>query len=344
MSSAGDSVSSVPDTGVAQHAASITTPAWLGGGALVQAHEKELSARKWVESHAAWLTGTLKTRGAILLRGFGTLSVDDFEGIATTAGCGERPQPYENRSTPRQNIKGNIFTSTEYPAPEAITLHNENSYSAEWPGVILFLCQQPALTGGETPIADSRQVYSSIPVATRSLFESKGVTYVRNYGKLGLSWEETFQTTSQEEVERYCARQRIEWKWREGGGLQTRQTLPAVRKHPLTGESVWFNQAHLFHVSNLGSKGSFLLKSLGSDGVPRNALFGDGSEIPASLLQEIRAIYDTHAVPLDWRANDLAILDNMLWAHGRRPFSGTRRVIVAMTKMIRGQAATDAGA
>ena len=255
MNSAEDSVSSLHDTDAAQGAASITAPPWLGSAVLVQAHEKELSARKWVESQATWLTSTLRARGAILLRGFGTLSIDDFEDIATIAGGGERPQPYENRSTPRQNVKGNIFTSTEYPPSEAITLHNENSYSAEWPGVILFLCQQPALTGGETPIADSRQVYSSIPVAIRSPFESKGITYVRNYGKLGLSWEETFQTTSKDEVEQYCARQRIEWKWRQGGGLQTRQTLPAVRNHPITGAPVWFNQAHLFHVSNLGSKG-----------------------------------------------------------------------------------------
>jgi alpha-ketoglutarate-dependent taurine dioxygenase len=337
MESARETARSLQDTDVQIGGAPITAPTWLGGAVLVHANERDRSALEWANSHATWLKSTLRTRGAILLRGFDTLSVDEFADITTIAGGGEKPQPYENRSTPRHSVKGNIFTSTEYPPSETITLHNENSYNAEWPGVILFLCQQAALSGGETPIADSRQVYSSIPVATRSLFESKGITYVRNYGKLGLSWVETFQTTNKGEVESYCTRHAIEWKWTHDGGLQTRQTLPAVRTHPITGEPVWFNQAHLFHVSNLGTKGSYLLKALGSNGVPRNALFGDGSEIPASLLHDIRAIYEAHAIPLDWRVNDLAILDNMLWAHGRRPFSGERRVIVAMTKMIRGQ-------
>ena len=77
--------------------------------------------------------------------------------------------------------------------------------------------------------------------------------YVRNYGKLGLSWEEAFQATNKDEVENYCAPHSIEWKWQHGGGLQTRQTLPATRNRPITGETVWFNQAHLFHVSNLGN-------------------------------------------------------------------------------------------
>ena len=75
----------------------------------------------------------------------------------------------------------------------------------------------------------------------------------------------------------------------------------------------------LFHVSNLGSGGSFLLKTLGSDGVPRNAL-EDGSEIPVSMLGDIRAIYETDSVLLDWRANDLAILDNMLMGARSAPF------------------------
>lgn len=337
MKAARESVGSMQDAGVKRAAVSVTAPAWLAGGALVQAHEHELSAVRWVESNRAWLLAALQERGAVVLRGFEVLSVEDFEDIATIAGDEEKPQPYENRSTPRSRVKGNIFTSSEYPAYEAITLHNENSYSTQWPGVILFLCQQAALSGGETPIADSRRVYLSIPVATRSLFESKGITYLRNYGKVGLSWEETFQTTSKTEVENYCSRHAIEWRWDQGGGLHTRQTLPAMRHHPVTGEAVWFNQAHLFHISNLGSMGSHLLNTLGSDGVPRDALFGDGSEIPVSLLDDIRAIYENHAVLLKWRANDLVVLDNMLWAHGRRPFTGARRVIVAMTKMMRGR-------
>jgi alpha-ketoglutarate-dependent taurine dioxygenase len=316
----------------------ISDPAWLNGAMMADSGGVNRSAIRWLDSNGRWLMDTLNSRGAVLVRGFAPIGVDEFEEIATLVGA-ERPQPYENRSTPRRRVKGNIFTSTEYPPYESIPLHNENSYSSGWPTQILFLCVQPSSVGGETPIADSRRVYSSISPGTRALFESKGVMYVRNYGVIGLSWQETFQTDQRSTVEEYCRRNDIQWEWAAAGGLRTRQTLPAVRRHPFTGESVWFNQAHLFHISNLGRLGEDVLEMFGKDQVPRNALFGDGSEIDPTLLEEIRAAYDRHAVPLAWQRNDLVMLDNMLWAHGRRPFTGPRSILVAMTKLIRSQSA-----
>ena len=35
-------------------------------------------------------------------------------------------------------------------------------------------------------------------------------------------------------------------------------------------------------------------------------------------------------VTFPWRRGDVLLLDNMLTAHGRRPFTGDRRVLVAM--------------
>lgn len=311
----------------------VTEPGWLKGGVLVAADTTTESAVQWLDSRRVWLTGMLESRGAVVLRGFATVSVDEFEAIATVVG-GDRPQPYENRSTPRKSVKGNIFTSTEYPASESIPLHNENSYSSGWPRQILFLCVQPAPSGGETPIADSRRVYQSISPRTRALFESHGVMYLRNYGDVGLSWQETFQTDRKAGVEEYCELHDIQCEWLEDGSLRTRQILPAVRRHPSTGEPVWFNQAHLFHISNLGIVGEDLLEICGPERVPRNALFGDGSEIDEDALQEIRTAYDGHAAPVAWQSNDLVILDNMLWAHGRRPYTGPRRILVAMTKLV----------
>src|ERR1700736_5186584 len=106
MTSAGESVGLLQNRGAEQSEASIAVPPWLGGGVLVEANGKDLSALKWLESHETWLRSAMHTRGAVLLRGFGTLSVDEFADIATLAGGGEKPQPYENRSTPRKTVKG----------------------------------------------------------------------------------------------------------------------------------------------------------------------------------------------------------------------------------------------
>jgi alpha-ketoglutarate-dependent taurine dioxygenase len=308
----------------------VSEPTWLGGALLAETRETQVLIEAWARSHGQWLSNALRGRGAVLLRGFATLGVEGFD-RAARAITGKVPQPYTNRSTPRKSVSGNIFTSTEYPASESIPLHNENSYSASWPDEIFFLCVQPAQQGGQTPIADSRLVYSSIPKSTRTLFESKGVMYVRNYGDLGLSWQETFQSNSKADVEKYCTAYGIVWEWGDGEQLRTRHVLPAVRRHPQTCETVWFNQAHLFHLSNLGDVGNELVELLGRERVPRHALFGDGSEIPPEFLIEVRGAYEKCELPLDWQRNDLLILDNMLWAHGRRPFAGPRTILVAMT-------------
>lgn len=314
--------------------ATVTAPSWLKGATFVNAITEGVSAEYWLRSHQIWLENVLSASGAVLMRGFAPISVEEFERVAKIAG-GQPPQAYENRSTPRKRVKGNIYTSTEYPPSETIPLHNENSYSSVWPGRILFLSCECASDGGETPIADSRLVYHSIPSATRALFESKAVTYIRNYGPFGLSWQETFQTNVRHDVQSYCDEHGILWHWSDDGQLQTKQTLPAVRLHPETREPIWFNQAHLFHVSNLGKVADHLVSLFGPDHLPRNATFGDGSEISRGTLREIREAYDSNAATFRWQANDLMILDNMLWAHGRRPFEGNRRVLVAMTNLAR---------
>jgi alpha-ketoglutarate-dependent taurine dioxygenase len=308
-------------------------PDWLRGAALVLANDSTVSALSWVAANPEWVSRILQSRGAILLRGFAPISIAQFGSIVTLVG-GEPPQPYQNRSTPRTRIQDNIYTSTEYPASQAIPLHNENSFSSAWPRYIFFLCAQPAQQGGETPIADSRKVYAAISPGTREIFDSTGVTYVRNFGTLGLSWQETFQTTSPAEVETYCRLHDISYNWTSGERLQIRQTLPATRRHPSTGEWVWFNQAHLFHLSNLGTTGEELLSILGKDGVPRNAFLGDGADIELNPLREVRAAYQSNAASVSWRKNDLVILDNMLWAHGRQPYRGSRSILVAMTREI----------
>src|SRR6185295_11544764 len=107
--------------------------------------------------------------------------------------------------------------------------------------------------GGETPIADSRKVYARIDPAIRERFIAKGgVKYVRNYGTgIDLPWQEVFQTDDKAQAEHYCQKAGITFEWRGPDWLRTSQVCQAVATHPKTGDVVWFNQAHLFHVSSL---------------------------------------------------------------------------------------------
>lgn len=286
----------------------------------------------WAGSHRELIEEHLTTAGGVLFRGFRVHDEMDLERLIEAV-SGELLE-YSYRSTPRTQVHGNIYTSTEYPADQHIPMHNEMAYTTAWPMKIFFLCALNAEEGGETPIADSRRIYERIPVEVRQRFAAHGVMYLRNYGGgLDLPWEEVFQTADRAQVEAFCAQRGISLEWFDDGRLRTRQVCQAVARHPRTGDTVWFNQAHLFHVTSLDPETrESLLADYGEEGVPRNTFFGDGSPIPPADLDAVRAVFEQELVVFPWRNGDLMVLDNMLAAHGRRPYRGPRRILVGMSE------------
>jgi len=286
----------------------------------------------WIRNQRELIAKHLAVSGGILFRGFSVRLENAFEDVVRAL-SGELLN-YTYRSTPRTQVSGRIYTSTEYPAQEHIPLHNEMSYTSSWPMKIWFFSVKPAAEGGETPIADSRKVYDAIDPAVRQRFAEKGVMYVRNFGSgLDLPWQEVFQTTDKAEVARFCRESQIDFEWKDEDRLQTRQVCPAVAQHPETGEWVWFNQAHLFHVSSLGAQAQATLTSSFSDlELPRNSLYGDGSPLELEALDHIREVYRQESVAFPWQEGDLLLLDNMLVAHGRRPYGGARKLLVGMAE------------
>jgi alpha-ketoglutarate-dependent taurine dioxygenase len=287
----------------------------------------------WAASHREWIETHLLRHGGILFRNFNIKKPTEFEQFIQTI-SGELID-YSYRSTPRNQVSGKIYTSTEYPAIQSIPLHNEMAYSLNWPLKIAFFCVQSAEQGGETPIADSRQVFQRIAPEIKEKFMQEKVMYVRNYSdKLDLSWENVFQTNNKAEVEQYCRKSGIDFEWKDGNQLRTRQVCQAIATHPRTGEIVWFNQAHLFHMSSLEPEiHQSLLSAFKEEDLPRNAYYGDGSPIETSVLDEIRQAYQQETITFTWQDGDILMLDNMLAAHGRLPFVGSRKVLVGMANL-----------
>ncbi|KZN31908.1 TauD/TfdA family dioxygenase [Pseudoalteromonas luteoviolacea] len=297
----------------------------------------DLSAHKqsglaWVKSHIQEINAWVDKDGVALLRGLNIVSTNQFSSILEAI-FGEQLSQYVYRSSPRTALRNNVYTTTEYHADQVILQHNENAYSNCWPMRMGFFCVVPAKTGGNTPLADSREVYKQLPLALRDKFEKLGVMYVRNYGDIDLPWQEVFQTQSKEEVEAYCWKNDIIFEWKSDNHLQTKQIRPAVAIHPQTKEKVWFNQAHLFHCSSIDNQmPESMRESIGLDRLPRNAYFGDGSEISAEDIATINEVYKSLTFAYQWQRNDIMLLDNMLYTHGREAYTGTRKVLVGMAK------------
>lgn len=282
----------------------------------------------YVQKAKQELLKQLNMRGALLLRGFSISSLSEFQKVSEII-C-NRLFDYQYGSSPRKKLGGKIYSSTEYPDYRNIPLHNENSYTNRWPRKILFYCVIPPKQAGETPIANSHDIYNLIDSNLRNRFMKKGVMYTRNYGYgLDLSWQQAFQTESKHEVAKFCQENNIQYQWNEDK-LHTQQVCQAVLKHPEHHFNVWFNQAHLFHQSANDPELQEFFKDTDPMALPRNAFYGDGQPFQSKDLQKIREAYKRAEITFPWQRGDLLILDNILYCHGRKLFEGERKIVVSM--------------
>jgi alpha-ketoglutarate-dependent taurine dioxygenase len=287
----------------------------------------------WARENRDKIESLLSEHRALLFRGFEVSEPADFKSFVLATSDGKLME-YTDRSTPRYTVSDGVYVSTIYPADQGIDLHNEGTYWISWPLKLYFCCLKTADRGGETPIADVRAVLERIDPSIRQRFDDKQVMYVRNYNDgFGLPWQEVFQTSDPAEVETYCRKNAIEFEWKDGARLRTRQIRPATRNHPRSHEKVWFNHGAFFHISARDegvSKG--LLGMFDEQDLPYMTYYGDGTRIDESDIRHIREAYDREKIIFPWENGDILLLDNMSVAHGRQPYSGDRRIIVAMAE------------
>jgi len=292
---------------------------------------------------------TLRQHGAILFRGFSLRTADEFQAACACLFKNEL-HSYIGGISPRRELLPGVFESTQLPAHLHMPQHNEMSYLPAPPRTIVFFCEVEPTEGGETPLAGSRAILEAIPVALRKKFERYGVRYHRQmYGprrnalyaalnrwlKVRRSWMETFSTTDRAEVERICAMQGGTPHWDHEEGLSVTTNLPATRRHPETGEPLWFNHVASFLVSprSMGRWRYWLYRLAYTDPLkrPAHATFGNGDPITADQLKTIHRAIDGATIRFRWQQGDFLLLDNFTVTHGRMPFRGNRRILVAMS-------------
>lgn len=296
---------------------------------VAQVPDAELVA--WASKNHEKIAARLLEHGGLLFRGFriSTAALPDL--MAALAGD---LLTYSDRATPRSQVEGRVYTSTDYAAEEVIELHNESCYGHAFPQKIAFYCERAAETGGETPIADCRRILESVDCEVVERFVEKRIAYVRNFGPgLGPSWREAFGVEDRDELAALCRERDMRAEWWGDDRLRIRQVRDAVARHPETGERIWFNQAVAFHVTTLPDDVREPLEAeLAPSELPKNALYGDGTPIEREELDHLRAVYRTESVAFPWREGDVMLLDNLLAAHGRRPYRGERQIRVAMAQ------------
>jgi alpha-ketoglutarate-dependent taurine dioxygenase len=286
--------------------------------------------------------------GAILFRGFDLRTPEDFHAAATLA-FENGLRNYVGGMSPRGQVMSGVYESTTFPAHLRIPQHNEMVYLPDPPRALAFFCEIEPQHGGETPLADSRQIYNLIPPDLRDTLELTGVSYHRYlYGprwnlhhltrnrfvKLHTSWMAAFSTTDPAVVERACAETGSTVKWDREEGAKISNTLPAFRRHPETGEMLWLNQISTFLNSPLTvGYWRWLLFRLAYPNPfrrPFHATLGDGRPITNHQYNLIHQAIESATIRFRWQRGDLLLVDNFLITHGRMPFHGDRRILVAI--------------
>ena len=287
-------------------------------------------ALEWVAARHAAIRAELLRGGSLMIRGLPVGDTADFARVRDVL----MPQRtgYREKATPRTDFGEGVFSSTDLPAAQPIRLHNENSYTLDFPGTLLFGCVTAPEEGGATTVGDMREALRLMPAGLRDRFAAYGWLLVRNFSELaGLPWHQSFGTDDPAGVREYCEENVIGYEWLPDGELRTRQRRSAIVTHPLTGEQSWFNHYAFWNRWTLDADvREVLMETYGEDGLPFDTYVGDGSALTQDEVDTIARVYERVTVRETWQEGDLLMVDNILNAHGREAFKGARKILVAM--------------
>jgi alpha-ketoglutarate-dependent taurine dioxygenase len=288
------------------------------------------AATGWLTDQANELADHASRHGAVLFRGFPVNTAEDFDAFVAAFGFPNFPY-YESLSNAvRVNRTPRVFTANEAPPEVTIYLHHEMAQTPIYPSRLFFFCEAPAATGGATPLCRSDVLWEKLaercPHFCRDL-EAKGLRYSHvmpaaddaNSG-MGRSWKNTLRADTSADAERRLRDLGYEWDWLPDGGLRaTTPVLPAVRRLS-GGRTAFFNQ--LIAASQGWKDGRI---------EPGRAItYGDGSPLDTTGAAEAAQLGDELAFDIPWQKGDVALVDNFVTMHGRRTFTGTRKVLASL--------------
>jgi alpha-ketoglutarate-dependent taurine dioxygenase len=284
----------------------------------------------FLASNKPAVDAALADAGALLFRGFDVPNAQAFD--AAVVGYGEPGFTYEDSlsNAVRTNVTPRVFTANEAPPTTEIFLHHEMAQTPLYPSKLFFYCEIAAEKGGATPVCRSDWVLERLEQQAPefvSRIEAEGVRYTNvmpgsddaGSGQ-GRSWRSTLSVAHKTGAEARLSELGYSWKWLEGEVLRaTTPALPAVRKLG-DGRKTFFNQLIA----------AFRGWADARNDPNRSITFGGGEAITSADIAAAIVIADELTADIAWQAGDVALVDNFLVMHGRRPFEGKRRVLASL--------------
>jgi alpha-ketoglutarate-dependent taurine dioxygenase len=262
---------------------------------------------------AVW--AALRESGALVLEAAARMP-DAFEAI--TEQFATRFRVHQDPA--RRRYVADDTTQGVSPGADAIGLHAERAYLPSPPELLFFCCAVPSTNGGATTVCDGAAIVDAL-----SADDVERLNAMRLVWRTSLEpamWHRMWNTDEPahaaarfyESVATAAARASTR-HWFDGETLHVECQAPALTTGWISGRVAFAN---------------YLLLQLHEPSGPQ-ARLADGGPLPAELLRRVATVADALTVDIDWRAGDVAIIDNTRCLHGRRAFAGgERQVLVRM--------------
>jgi hypothetical protein len=285
---------------------------------------------QWIVEHRDQLEAELAIHGAILFRGFGVTDDQGFDSFIRAFDWPNFTYAESLSNAVRRNRTELVFTANEAPPSVSIFLHHEMAQTPVYPSKLFFFCEQAAQSGGATPICRSdillERLIAQVPEFIADC-EAKGVRYSQTMpgqedlaSGQGRSWRSTLSAETQAEAEQKLEKLGYSWAWQGDDSLRVTSPQLAAVRTLADGRKVFFNQ---LIAAFRGWKDARNTAS-------KSIRFGDGSSIDIDHMAVAIELADQLTFDIPWQTGDIALVDNYLAMHGRRPFEGQRKVLASL--------------
>jgi len=284
----------------------------------------------WAADHRERLVAEAAAAGTVLFRGFPLKTAEDFDRFIGAFGLPNFAYEDSLSNAVRINKTPRVFTANEAPPEVTIFFHHEMAQTPIYPSKLFFFCEQPAVEGGATPLCRSDILWERLaekcPQFARDC-AAKGLRYSNvmpaandHASGMGRSWRSTLKAQTPAEAEARLAGLGYSFTWQDDGCL--RATTPVLKAvYDLGGgRKSFFNQ---LIAAFCGWKDS-------RNDPSKSITFGDGTPLDRDAVTTAVALAEELAFDVPWQQGDVALVDNYVVMHGRRTFTGPRKVLASL--------------
>jgi alpha-ketoglutarate-dependent taurine dioxygenase len=207
-----------------------------------------------------------------------------------------------NKQPGRQRVSGDGRTQSVNLSPVAFPLHPEMSQVPWRPDIAWFACASAPAYGGETTLCDGVAIADNLHEETRAYLETRSFLYKKKATNDECEFWTGITNPTAEKLK--GVQDRSPFKFSIEDGVLFKSFITPVLYRPMHSGKLAFGSFLLFR-RILHKKYNF-------------PTFEDGSIVPDSLFNEINSAANNQTVAHKWQANDILMVDNTRYMHGRR--------------------------